>query len=160
MNLTEGETGAALNDLLALRLVQREDGSRVPKWRHRFGHELLIKDDRLAVLVTLMLRGPQTLSELRSHGETLRGPASADGVQAVIDDLQDRAQPLLQALPRLSGQKEGRFVHTLCGEQAIVEVEDKPEKSASSAERMAALEAKVAALEARLAELEARLSAV
>uniref|UniRef100_UPI0025E33CC4 DUF480 domain-containing protein n=1 Tax=uncultured Nevskia sp. TaxID=228950 RepID=UPI0025E33CC4 len=51
MNLTEGDTGAALNTLEADKLVTRDDtAGRVPKWRHRFHHQLLLKAPTMAVL--------------------------------------------------------------------------------------------------------------
>lgn len=162
MALSEGEVGATLTQLEELRLVKREDQlSRVPKWRHRFHHELLIREPAMAVLVTLMLRGPQTLSELRANAAGLGGPADAAGVQAVLADLADRAQPLVTALARQPGQAAQRFAQLLCADTSLqagpVEA-DLPAAAgnpgaSSLAERVAQLEARVAELEAKLAPL-------
>lgn len=159
MNLGEGEVGAALNRLEELRLAKREDQiSRVPKWRHRFHHELLIKEAAMAVLVTLMLRGAQTLSELRANAAPLNGPADATGLQAILDDLADRAQPLVAPLARQPGQSAQRITHLLSGElpegQRASGFESVPSAAAPTADRVQALEARIAALEARVLTLE------
>ena len=160
MNLSEGDTGAALNRLEAEKLASRDDhAGRVPKWRHRFNHQLLLKPDTMAVLATLMLRGPQTVAELRSNAAVLNGPAEAEGVLAALNDLADRAQPFVQQLPRAPGQAAPRWAHRLCGEPAIThdEAPDTAPAAPRSSGALAALEARVAELEARLAALEASL---
>ena len=163
MSLAEGDVGAALNQLEELRLVKREDQiSRVPKYRHRFHHELLIKEPAMAVLATLMLRGPQTLSELRSNASPLNGPGDMAGVQTVLADLADRAQPLVSALARQSGQSAQRYTQLICPEAAsglqtgpveAIDVRFAQSAAPGLADRVAALEARVAELEARLAPL-------
>lgn len=171
MSLTEGEAGAALNQLEAEKFATRDDNAgRVPKWRHRFQHQLLLKAPTMAVLATLMLRGPQTPAELRANAAVLNGPADADGVQAALDDLADRAQPMVMLLPRLPGQAAARYAHLLSGKPELPAVDSAAmtaaaPRAASSApsgngmERLAQLEARVLELEARLAELDSRLSA-
>ena len=172
MSLSEGDTGAALNQLEAEKFAARDDhAGRVPKWRHRFQHQLLLKAPTMAVLATLMLRGAQTPAELRANAAALDGPADADGLQAALDDLADRAQPLVQMLPRQPGQSAARWVHLLCGAPdpaLLVEPPAAPARATSPAsgagsgsgmERLAQLEGRVAELEARLAELDRRLSA-
>lgn len=154
MNLSEGETGAALNRLEEHKLVARDDfGGRAQKWRHHFHNQLLLKPPMMAVLATLMLRGPQTLAELRANAVGLGGPADAEGVNAALQDLSDRAQPLVTLLPRVSGQSTARYAHTLCGEVAMPFA---PETAAPAAatNAMAALMERIAALEARVAALE------
>ena len=159
MQLREGDVGAALLDLAEKGLASRDDaGGRVPKWRQSFQHHLLLQPPALAVLVTLMLRGPQTQSELRSNAAALGAPADAEGVARVLSDLADRAQPLVVLLPRATGQKEARNAHTLCGPP---EARAEPAPSSASAREAAAapsalgeLEEKVRALEARVAALE------
>ena len=66
-----------------------------------------------------MLRGPQTRSEIRSNAANLKGPADLEGVDAALERLADRAEPLVLELPRGAGQKEARWAHRLCGEDAI-----------------------------------------
>lgn len=162
MNLTEGEIGNALNRLEELKLIGRDSFSgRVQKWRQQFLHQMMLKTPTQAVLVTLMLRGPQTLAELRSNAASLNGPNDEDGIRAALDDLADRAHPLVAQLPRASGQSAIRYGHTLCGAEAFAAaaetVSSLPERRVESGGRVEALEARIVALEARLAELERSL---
>ena len=155
MQLREGEVGAALLDLADKGLAARDDaGSRVPKWRQSFQHHLLLQPPAFAVLVTLMLRGPQTQAELRSNAAVLGGPADADGVAAVLKDLGDRAQPLVVLLPRVPGQKEPRYAHTLSGPPELPAAAA-PGPAPTPRASLAELEEKIRALEARVAALEA-----
>jgi uncharacterized protein len=162
MSLAEGDTGAALNQLEERQFASRDEYSgRVVKWRHRFNHQLLLQPGPMALLVTLMLRGPQTLAELRANAAPLGGPADAATTQAALEDLSDRAQPLVVLLPRGAGQKEARYAHTLCGApslpaepamaaEAPIAAPTRPSANAAAFEqRLAALEARVAALEER-----------
>lgn len=158
MSLSEGEVGNALLSLEEKGLVGRDDSSpRATKWRQKFLHQLLLKPATQAVLVTLMLRSAQTSAELRANAAVLGGPADLDGVQAALDDLADRAQPLVMTLPRQVGQSAVRHVQLLCGEPDLkafaLASEPAPRASAS-----AGLEARVAELEQRLAVLEAKLA--
>lgn len=156
MTLTEAEVGHALNQLESEQLVQRDQNSgRVVKWRHRFHHQLLIQTPTLAVLATLMLRGPQTVAEIRTHAGSLNGPGDADNTVAILRDLMDRAQPLVCELPRQTGQSAPRWMHLLCGEPDLSQFAQNDSSASSSA-----LDQRVAQLEARLAELEARLEAL
>lgn len=159
MALSEGEVGAALNTLEERHLVKRDSFSgRAQKWRQQFMHQLLLKPATQAVLVTLMLRGPQTAAELRAHAEVLGGPKEGEGLQAVIDDLADRAQPLLVQLPRAPGQSASRYAHTLCGAPEAVPLEPLAvEATLLQRANVGELLARIEALEARVASLEAQL---
>jgi uncharacterized protein YceH (UPF0502 family) len=156
MQLHEGEVGAALLDLAAKGLAARDDaGSRVPKWRQSFQHHLLLQPPAFAVLVMLILRGPQTPAELRSNAAGLGGPSDADGIARVLADLADRAAPLVTQLPRGPGQKEARYAHLLSGTpEAPVAAPAAPAPAARGS--LAELEERLRALEARVAELEAK----
>jgi uncharacterized protein len=163
MSLSEGETGAALNELEALRLAQRDTmSSRAVKWRQQMQHQLLLKPGELALLVTLMLRGAQTGQELRANAQALGGPADAEAMQAALASLHDRAQPLVTELPRGAGQKEARLAHLLCGAPQPGAELKAPDLSGLSVPVAAPvvserLEARLALLEARVAELERQL---
>jgi hypothetical protein len=163
MNLTEGDVGAALNRLEEDKFCSRDPFSgRVTKWRHQFQHQMLLQPQPFALLVTLMLRGPQTVAELRANAAGLGGPTDAEGLNAAINDLSDRAQPLAVLLPRAPGQKEARYAHTLCGAPSM-QVPAEPEMSpppavrATATSNLSALEERLQALEARVAELESRV---
>lgn len=160
MALTEGEVGAALNELEELRLVTRDSFSaRVQKWRQQFLHQLLLKPQTQALLVTLMLRGPQTAAELRANAEGLGGPTDAAGLEAALTDLADRARPLVVVLPRAPGQSAQRYAHTLCGAPEGGSAELPGVAMPAPAAAAPDLLARIAALETRVTELEARLTA-
>lgn len=157
LSLSEAEVGHALITLEEKGLVARDDSSaRVTKWRSRFMHQLLLKPATQAVLVTLMLRSAQTTAELRSNAAALNGPADVEGIQAALDDLADRAQPLVLTLPRVSGQSAVRHAQLLCGEPVLPVVDD----SAPAVRAVSNVELRLAALEARVAELEQQLAAL
>jgi hypothetical protein len=123
-------------------------GSRAVKYRHLFAEALAVSDAEIALLAVLMLRGPQTLGELKQRSERLFGFASLDDVAETLDGL--AARELATRLPRRPGQKEDRFAQLLG--------EDDTEPSAPPAPgRPGALEERVAALERRFDELERRL---
>ena len=160
-SLTEGEVGGALNHLEEMKFASRDPMSgRVTKWRQAFMHQLLLKPHTQALLVTLMLRGPQTLLELKANASGMGGPADAEGMSAALNDLADRAQPLVVLLPRAPGRKEARYAHTLCGDVVSEEPWQTPEAAPAPTVRtdaMALLEQRVAALEQKLADLERQL---
>jgi uncharacterized protein YceH (UPF0502 family) len=159
MALSEGDVGAALNTLEERHMVKRDSfGGRAQKWRQQLLHQLLLKPATQAVLVTLMLRGPQTAAELRANAEGLGGPKDGEGLQAALDDLADRAQSLIVQLPRAPGQAASRYAHTLCGAPESVPLEPLAAEPvtplrASGSELLARIEA----LEARVASLESQL---
>ncbi|MES2491143.1 MAG: YceH family protein [Pseudomonadota bacterium] len=164
MNLSEGDVGAALNSLEQNKLVARDDfGGRVAKWRHHFHNQLLLKPPVMAVLATLILRGPQTLSELRANAVGLGGPSDADGVNQALQDLADRAQPMATLLPRAVGQSSLRYAHTLSGEVATPFSPEQTSPAATVATTaggekisLADLYERIRVLEAKVVELEQR----
>ena len=165
MALTEGEVGAALNELEGLNLVSRYTFSvRAQKWRHQFLHQLLLQPQTQAVLVTLMLRGPQTLAELRAHAENLGGPRDPEAMTRALQDLADRAYPLLVQLPRAPGQSAVRYAHTLCGAPATAETYTAEAAVAAGANTpgtgTATTPSTVSSLLARIEALEARVAAL
>lgn len=160
MNLSEGDVGAALTRLDADKLVARDDlAGRVPKWRQRMQHQLLLKPATLALLAMLMLRGPQTAAELRANAAALGGPADdGDALSAALADLADRAQPLVMLLPRAPGQSAARYAHLLSGTPALEDsAPPRPTPRAVTQESRGEIDGRLERLEARIAELERRL---
>lgn len=155
MQLREAEVGGALTDLEGMKLVARdESGSRATKWRHRFEHETLLPKPVLAVLVALMLRGPQTIAELKTHAAPIGGPEDADGVRAALDRMADRADPFVREMPRAAGQSATRWAHLLCGEPEMPEVASAPARGTGGNQQVIAeLTARVETLERQVAAL-------
>ena len=162
-SLSEGEVGAALHGLTQWQLASQADpdrGSRVNRFRHdvekRFGWD----SPQRAIMAELMLRGPQTLGELKGRASRMT-PLAMDHLQEILDGLRRGDPPMLTELPRQPGQSTTRFAQLLGGEVAIVE----PASTAAapvpptSRESSPSLEARVARLEERIAQLDARLRA-
>jgi uncharacterized protein YceH (UPF0502 family) len=138
-------------------------GNRVPKYSHRLSEAMNLGRREFALLCTLMLRGPQTLGELRDRSERMYSFGDLDEVQHVLDALAAREpDPLTVKLPRLPGTKEPRYAHLLSGmpdAAAETEAPVHPAAPARGGDRVSALEAEVAALRAEVAELREQFAA-
>ncbi len=139
------------------------ESGRVPKYCHSLGEKL--PPPELAVIAELLLRGPQTLGELRTRCERMSAFADIAAVEEVLNDLQKFELQLVMLLPRQPGQKEQRYAHLLSGEPKLQlqERQASPEaarvKVMAEDERMAALEAEVAALKDEVALLKETMEA-
>jgi uncharacterized protein len=142
-------------------------GSRVPKFRHQLENVLdQLKSSTKAVLVELMLRGVQTMGELRTNCERLhKFPELADTESAVSGLLSYPTGPLVREIPPGGGKRVKTYVHLLCGEPDVsrttteasmaIAVEAPPPASwkADMEDKVNELEARIAKLEAVIAEL-------
>ncbi len=90
--------------------------SRVPKYKHILPDVFELEPSETAVLCILMLRGAQTLGELRERTSRLYEFSGLGEVNETLDALMRREEPLVTKLERLPGQKEARFTHLLSGE--------------------------------------------
>lgn len=112
MELDEAAAGPHVHTLLEKGLIERltETGARVPKFRHRIDKLLASEDPKLTGLITvLLLRGAQTPGELKTRAERLCKFESTAEVEALLQDLAGRLEPLVAKLPRAAGQKESRY---------------------------------------------------
>lgn len=137
------------------RLVH-QPGGRAAKHRHRADEELVLDEPSLAVLSVLLLRGPQTVGELRGRTDRQFAFDSLDEVAHVLDRLANRDEPLVALLPRRPGQKDARWCHLLGGLPAedTADGDDPPEEAPAPPSD---LEGRVHALEQQVAELRAAL---
>jgi uncharacterized protein len=99
-----------------IALVIYRSGSRVAKYKHMFPKVYEISPAEVAVLCVLMLRGFQTLGEIRERSSRLYEFSGLGEVSETIDGLMKRDEPAVMKLERQTGQKEVRFAHLLCGE--------------------------------------------
>ncbi len=160
MNLEEAEVVHALDSLRfkQLALVSAE-GGRVTKYRHALMERLRLAPAELAILGELLLRGPQTVGELRSRAERMHSFTDLTAVEDAVRELMERTPPLIARLPREPGRKEHRFIHLFAGmpepgveEHASQQQATRPMGIAEN-DRIAALEAEIASLRAEVAEL-------
>ncbi|MHB9024590.1 MAG: YceH family protein [Armatimonadota bacterium] len=147
----------SLKDKGLVRIMMGGD-SRVPKYRQYFEEAYGLDPREAAVLNVLMLRGPQTVGELRGRTERMYAFAETGEVEAVLDALAQRPEPLVVKLPRLPGQKDPRYAHLLSGEPVIPEVDAATEPARPRGERLQLLEEEVAQLRQELADLRAELA--
>jgi len=108
----------ALDDLFSHRIAGHASvaGSRSEKYRHAAAQRFDLDTHGLAVMASLILRGPQTVGELRSHTSRMATFESMDEVEGVLDSLSEREEPLVARAGRQAGQKGIRFCHLLAGE--------------------------------------------
>jgi uncharacterized protein len=114
----------------------------------------------LAILCELLLRGPQTSGELRSHGERLHAFSGIDEVESSLTGLAEREEPLVEKLPREPGKREVRYRHLFAAtvEEGTSPVyTELPPPLKTEADRLALLEQEVQALRAEIASLKQRL---
>jgi uncharacterized protein YceH (UPF0502 family) len=145
---------AALDELSRRGWVRLASGpgSRAAKYRHLFDEALGLSGAEMSLLAVLMLRGPQTLGELKQRTERLHPFGSLPEIEETLTGLS--ARELVARLDRRPGQKEERYSHLLGGD--VPEPARTPEPRASTAsdleERVARLEAEVRVLRQRLDE--------
>jgi uncharacterized protein YceH (UPF0502 family) len=118
-------------------------GMRVPKHRELLAETLNLGRRELAILCELMVRGPQTVGELRDRAARLHPFTDLEEVESVLRRLAEQEpEPLVVRLPRQPGTKEPRNAHLLSGEPPGGPVAPPPEAPARE-DRLAALEASV-----------------
>jgi uncharacterized protein len=120
INAADHEVQAAVDALKSLHLVFESSGSRVSRYEHNLGRTLALPSQSVALLAVLMLRGPQTASELRANAERLHKFADTSSAEAFLEELAARSEekggPLVVLLPRAPGAREARWAHLLCGQ--------------------------------------------
>ena len=129
--------------------------SRALKYRHLLDEALNLSAEQLAVLAVLMLRGPQTLGELKQRSERLQRFGSLDDVARTLDGLAERE--LVTRLPRRAGQKEDRYAQLLGGEEEQESVPAAIPLQTDGDDRLGDLERRIAQLEQAMEEVQARL---
>ncbi|CAN5666377.1 YceH family protein [soil metagenome] len=150
------------------RFVHGSHGSRTTRYRHSADERWKLGEPELAVLSVLVLRGPQTVGELRSRTERQHRFAEPGEVEAVLDELSARTpHPFVVRMERRPGQKDPRWAHLLVGDPppdppgtdtpvgygAVADGSD----GVALSDRVSALEDEITGLRRRLAALEQEL---
>ena len=127
--------------------------SRVPKYKHMLPQVYELESSETAVICVLMLRGAQTLGELRERTQRLYEFSGVGEVSETLDNLSRRDEPLVVKLERQAGQKEARYAHLLCGEVTSYQPPERISRSNSADnERIEKLEQEVESLKNELNE--------
>lgn len=156
----------ALDGLRDKRLATLFAGAeaRVAKYKHNLAERILLTPGEVALLCVLMLRGPQTLGELRTRTERLFTFDSLPEVEEALTALANRQpQPLVVKLPRAPGTKEARYAHLLSDPIETATPAATAERTLPLEPATAAVRAendRIAALEQQVAELRRELAAL
>ena len=150
VNYDETTVAQGLELLRQKQLVMKVSGAghRVEKYGHRLGETLNLGRRELALLCVLMLRGPQTVGELRGRTERMHPFADMEEVERVLESLAAR-----QPDPLAAPASRGRWRHLWSGDDDAAE--PAPEPAARSARD--GLEHRVAELEREVAELKQQI---
>jgi uncharacterized protein YceH (UPF0502 family) len=134
--------------------------SRVPKYKHVMPEVLRLSQQELALMCVLLLRGSQTIGELRDRAARFCDFSGLEEVEATLNSLIAREpEALVIRLPRQPGQKEARFAHLLSGEvsiESLAEMEHSQgaRTNRSGAERVLKLEQEVEVIKAEVKTLQ------
>lgn len=171
VSYSEAQVQAALDSLKGrglVRFVLPSHGRSVVRYRHVLDEKLALDARQLSLVAVLVLRGPQTVGELRTRTDRM---AEFEGLGAVESDLEGLArweEPLVAKLARRPGQKEERWTQLLSEQAESEETEDHGEGGAGPAsapnggmadlrEEVAKLREEVDALREELKELRREL---
>lgn len=148
-----------LESLKPLQLITVLSGgsNRVPKFGHRASEKLDLDNRELAVVCVLLLRGAQTLNEIKTRTQSLHEFDDLESVELVLRKLSEREMAFL--IEKGPGMREPRWTHLFGGEPAMPAMQDAPVASSGLvargeplAERVARLEAEVESLKTQFAE--------
>jgi uncharacterized protein YceH (UPF0502 family) len=135
----------ALDSLRKKQLVVLSASSRVPKYAEIFAGNRKLVTREVALIMALLLRGPQTVGELRGRTERAYKFEDLAEVEATLDELAESGY--VTKLPRMAGRKESRYAQLLAGNVEIKEEPPRPEPAAvivrAENERITALEEEV-----------------
>ena len=150
MTLGEGELLDELETLRSEVLVWRGDGTRVPRWSQSISRRLKLDQQEKAVLSVLMLRGPQTVGELRSRTQRLCEFTTLFEVESTLGRLAAEDRDLVVELSRQPGHKENRWAQRLGGDISLpgassprIERQDESSADMSLSQRLGTLENRV-----------------
>ncbi|MGB1716514.1 MAG: YceH family protein [Candidatus Latescibacterota bacterium] len=162
VSLEEKVVVRALESLREKGLARQVSGvdMRVPKHYHLFDEKMGLTRPQVAALCVLMLRGPQTVGEIRGRSGRLYEFAGLEEVERVLVELAERTEgDLVVQLARQPGRKESRYAHVLMGEPEEEDAQTEGPVDAAALEvraeneRIAALEEQVKALRDELADV-------
>lgn len=170
MNLSEADLVRGLETLGSRGLARlTTTGGRVAKYCHSVATKLHLAPAARAVLAELMLRGPQTVGELRNRAERMAEIADLAAVEAILQELQQCGPPLVIRLPRQAGRKDQRYAQVFAGmpefpeeeepeiERAAIEKSPRAAGQAPGNERLVRLEEEVGTVRSEIVELRKEL---
>jgi len=105
-----------------LSILVHQAGARVPKCKHTIENKYpYLTKGQQAILCVLLLRGPQTVGELRQRTERMHAFSDLERVQVVLEELAAHTpEPIAQLIPAGGGRRAATWMHTLCGTETPV----------------------------------------
>jgi len=152
-----------------LSILVHQAGARVPKCKHTIENKYpYLTKGQQAILCVLLLRGPQTVGELRQRTERMHAFADLERVQTVLEEMAaHKPEPIVKHIPAGGGRRVATWMHTLCGDTvpalaAVAEPVRGSEVPAASwrtemEEEIASLKTEVSSLRAELDMIKSNL---
>ena len=176
LNMDENAARSAVIGLRNKGLVVQQDapGQRSSKYRHAFKEKVGVNTPEMVILAELLLRGPQTMGELRGRASRMHPLESLDMVRNTLDQLMGKAEPLVKRIAPAPGSRAERYAQLLCpdlhevvegdegdvgGEPSEVPAPGGGGVAPGLKERVATLEAEVATLRSALLKLAGEIGA-
>jgi uncharacterized protein YceH (UPF0502 family) len=159
--MTEDQAFAAVEGLRSKMLAVRVDqaSARVQKYKHAVIEALHVRTGEAAILAELLLRGPQTLGELRGRASRMAPMESMEVAKELLRALSERSEPLVKQIAPQPGSRAERYVQLLCPNlHPIDSAAPAPASAPAQAPGMPNLSDRVAQLEQEVAELRAALA--
>jgi uncharacterized protein YceH (UPF0502 family) len=167
LNLEERDVQAVVDVLMRKQLVLEKSGfgSRVPKYHQLFCNtqfgSLQFSRQQTAIVCELLLRGPQTPGELRTHAGRLAPIRDVAEVEAAVEDLMTRPEgPYVARLAREPGRRESRYAQLFTGVPTQAVADESTDLPAATTAAESGLAARVSALEAEVAGLRMAIEAL
>lgn len=153
---------ATLDALRRRSLILETHSGRTAHYAHNAGRVFIVDEAGVALLAVLMLRGPQTIGELRINTERLYKFSNTSEVETKLIELSERDEAagrierLTHLLPKAAGSREARWCHLLSGKPNIT-AQNNAEVQANNLDAVSASEIDV--LKKRISELEQKVTA-
>lgn len=168
LELDEATVQETLDALVKRSLVSDQTGfgSRTTKYKHRFCNTefgiLKFSEQELGIICALLLRGPQTPGELRTHTNRLCKFRDMQEVESALEHLMERSDgPFVAKLAREPGKRESRYMHLFSGDAPAIEfpggTHSASDLSGAELERLEQLEQRVDELEQEIVQLKRAL---
>ena len=167
ISLSEDRVLDAIDGLRQKKLIREVmmSGSRVQKFRHVARETMEVSTSELVILAEMLLRGPQTIGELRGRASRMHPLESTEIVNNLLEHLMERPEPLVKKIAPAPGSRAPRFVQLLCPDLHPIEVARSPVPVATAIhpptpQASPDLELRLGRLEDKVAELKKAIEAI
>jgi uncharacterized protein len=166
-NYDQGEVQRCVSNMQDCKWLDVDYGSRAARYGQRLTRVLGVDKATQALLNVMMLRGPQTLAELLTRTQRMFEFANLKEVEEKLVYLCAKTSPIVAHIPRMTGQREDRYTHLLCGKPDLAAIAAMANSTKSTTttssdddSRLHSLEQKVETLEAQVARLQQQISVI